>query len=71
MRNLSSFHVPSKKLKIRMCKTVILSYVLCGYETRSLALRKGHRLRMFRITLLGIILGPKRRSERHMERSKE
>jgi hypothetical protein len=34
-------------LKIRIYKTIILPVVLYGYETWSLTLREGYRLRVF------------------------
>jgi hypothetical protein len=37
----------SKNIKIRIYKTIILSVVLYGSETWSLALREEHRLSMF------------------------
>ena len=37
----------SKKLKVKTNKTIMLSVVLCGYETWSLTLREEHRLRVF------------------------
>jgi hypothetical protein len=45
---------------IRICRTVILPVVLYGCETWSLVLRKEHRLRVFKSTVLGKIFGPKR-----------
>jgi hypothetical protein len=49
-----------KNLKIRIYKTIILPVVLYGYETWSLTLREGHRLRMFEKKVLRRISGPKR-----------
>jgi hypothetical protein len=45
VQNLLSFRLLSKKLKIRIYKTIILPEVLYGCETWSLALREEHRLR--------------------------
>jgi hypothetical protein len=49
----------SKKLKIKIYKTVILPVVLYGCETWSPILRKEHRLRVFENSVLRIF-GPKR-----------
>jgi hypothetical protein len=40
-------------LKIRIYKTIILPVVLYGCETWHLALREGHRLRVFENNVLG------------------
>jgi hypothetical protein len=45
-------------------KTVILSVVLCGYETWSLALGEERRLRIFENSVLRKIFGPKREEDR-------
>jgi hypothetical protein len=50
----------SKKLKIRIYKTIILPVVLCGCETWSLTLREEHKLRVFENRMLRRIFGPKR-----------
>jgi hypothetical protein len=50
----------AKKVKITICKTIILPVVLYGCETWSLALREEHRLRVFGNRVLGRIFGPKR-----------
>jgi hypothetical protein len=52
--------LPSKNLKIRICKTIILHVVLYGCETWSLTLREEHRLRVFENRVLRRIFGPKR-----------
>jgi hypothetical protein len=39
--------LPSKYIKIKICRKTILPIVLYGCETWSLTLRKEHRLRMF------------------------
>jgi hypothetical protein len=41
-----------KKIKIRICKTIILPVVLHGCETWSLTLQEEHRLRVFEIRVL-------------------
>jgi hypothetical protein len=40
--------------------TIILPFVLCGFETWSLTLREEHRLRVFENRVLRRIFGPKR-----------
>jgi hypothetical protein len=50
----------SKKLKIRIYKTIILPVVLYGCETWSLTLREEHRLRVFENRVLRRIFGQKR-----------
>jgi hypothetical protein len=60
VKNLLSSHLLSKNVKIRICKTVILSAVLYGCETWSLILREEHKLRMFENRVLRRIFGPKR-----------
>jgi hypothetical protein len=52
-----------KKLKIKICRTVILLVVLYGCETRSLTLREEHRLRVFENSVLRRIFGPKREED--------
>jgi hypothetical protein len=43
-----------------MCKIIILTLVLYGWETRFLALREEHRLRLYENRVLRRIFGPKR-----------
>jgi hypothetical protein len=50
----------SRKLKVKICKTIILPVVLYGCETWSLTLREGHRLRVFENRVLRGIFGLKR-----------
>jgi hypothetical protein len=50
----------SKNVKIKMCKTIILSVVLYGCKIWSLILRKEYRLRVFEDRVLRKIFGPKR-----------
>jgi hypothetical protein len=50
----------SKKIKIKICKTVILPVVLHWGETWSLTLREEHRLRVFENWVLKRILGLER-----------
>jgi hypothetical protein len=51
--------LPSKNLKIRIYKIIILPVVLYGCETWSLILREEHR-QVFEIRVLKRIFGPKR-----------
>jgi hypothetical protein len=50
----------SKNIKIRICKTIVLSVVLYGCETWSLTLREEHRVRVFENRVLRRIFGMKR-----------
>jgi len=50
----------SKKLKIKIGRTIILPIVLYGCETWSLTLREEHRLRVFENRVLRRVFGPKR-----------
>jgi len=50
----------SKNVKIKIYRTIILSVVLCGSETWSLALREERKLRVFENTALKRIFGPSR-----------
>jgi hypothetical protein len=56
VQSLLYSHLLSKKLKIRIYKTIILPVVLYGCETWSLTLRKKHRVNR----VLRRIFGPKR-----------
>jgi len=49
-----------KNLKIKIHRTIKLSFVLCGCETWSLTLREERRLRLFENGVLRRIFGPKR-----------
>jgi hypothetical protein len=50
----------SKNIKIRVCKSIILSIVLHGSETWSLTLREEHRMRVFENEVVRRISGLKR-----------
>ena len=50
----------SKKLKIKIYKTIILPIVLYGCGTWSLTLREERRLRVFENRVLRRVFGPKR-----------
>jgi hypothetical protein len=56
-QNLLTSCLLSKKIKIRIYKTIILPVVLYGSETWSLTLREEHRLRVFENRALKIIFG--------------
>jgi hypothetical protein len=60
VQNLLSSLLPSKSLKIRIYKAIILPVVLYGRETWSLILREEHRVRAFENRVLRRIFGPKR-----------
>jgi hypothetical protein len=49
-----------RNVKVKIYKTIILSVVLYGCETWSLALSEVHRLRVFENRVLRRIFGPKR-----------
>ena len=60
MQNLFSSRLLSKKLKIKIYRTIILPVVFCGCETWSLALREERKLRVFENMVLRRIFGTKR-----------
>jgi hypothetical protein len=60
VQNLLFSRLLSRNVKIKIHKTIILPVVLYGCETLSLALREGHRLRVFENRVLRRIFGPKR-----------
>jgi hypothetical protein len=47
-------------MKTKIYRIIMFPIVLYGYETWSLTLRKGHRLKVFENRVLGRIFGPKR-----------
>jgi hypothetical protein len=59
VQNLLSSHLLSKNVRVRICKTLILSLFLYGSETWSLTVREEHKLRVFENRVLRIF-GPKR-----------
>jgi hypothetical protein len=61
VQNLLSSSLLSKKLNIKIYRTIILPVVLYGCETWSLTLREERRLRAFVNRMLGSIFWPKRR----------
>jgi hypothetical protein len=60
VQNLLSSCLPSKNLKIRIHRTIILPVVLYGSKTWSLTLREEHKLRVFENRVLRRIFGSKR-----------
>ena len=59
-RNLLSSSLLFKKLKLKICRTIILPVVLYGCETWSQTLREERRLRVFENRVLRRVFGPKR-----------
>jgi hypothetical protein len=62
VQNLLSSLLISKRIKVKIYKTVILPVVLYGCETWSLVLREEHRLRVFENRVLRIF-GPERKED--------
>ena len=60
VQNPLSSSLLSKNLKLKVCRTIILSVVLYEYETWSLTLREERRLRVFENRVLRRVYGPKR-----------
>jgi hypothetical protein len=59
-QNLSSSHLLSKNIKVRIYKIIFLPVVLYGCETCSLTVREEHKLRLFENRVLRRIFGPKK-----------
>jgi hypothetical protein len=55
-----SSHLLSRNVKVKIYKTIILTVVLYGCETKSVTLREEHRLRVFENRVPRRIFGPKR-----------
>jgi len=60
MHNLLSYSLLSKNVKVKIYKTIILPFVLYGYETWSPTVSEEHGLRMFGDRVLRKISGPTR-----------
>ena len=60
MQNRLSSRLLSKNLKIKIYRTVILSFVLYGCEIWSLTLREERKLRVFQNMVLRRIFGPRK-----------
>ena len=63
LQGLLSSQLPSKNIKLKIYKTVILSIILYGYETWSLTMREEKSLQVFENKVLRKIFGPKRDDE--------
>ena len=50
----------SKNVNFKICRTIILPFVLYGCETWSPTLRKGSGMRVFEKRVLRMIFGPRR-----------
>jgi hypothetical protein len=59
----SKIFFPSRLIKIKIYKTVILPVVLYGCETWSVTLREEHRLRVLENNVLRRMFGPKREKD--------
>ena len=59
VQNFLSSSLLSKKLKIKIYRTIILPVVLYGCESWPLTLREEHRLRVFENRVLRRVFGPK------------
>ena len=60
VQNLLSSRLLSMKLKMNICRTIILPVVLYGFEDLSPTLREERKLRVFENMLLRRIFGPRR-----------
>jgi len=60
VKNLLTSSMLSKIINIKTLRTVILSFILYGYENWSLTLKEEHLLRVFQSKVLRRIFGPKR-----------
>ena len=69
VQNILSSSLPSKNLKIKIYRTIILPVVLYGCETWSLTLGEERRLRVFENRVLRRVFEPKEgRGNRGMEK---
>ena len=69
VQNILSSSLPSKNLKIKIYRTIILRVVLYGCETWYLILREERRLRVLENRVLRRIFGPKRDEVMGMEKT--
>jgi len=60
VQNRLSSSLLSKNLQIKIYRTIILPFVLYGFETWSLTVREERRLRFFENRVLRKIFGPKK-----------
>jgi hypothetical protein len=63
VQSLLSSCLLSRKVRVKIYKTIFLPFVLCGCENWSLTLREGHRVRVFYNMALSRIFGSKRDEE--------
>ena len=63
VQNLLSSSLLSNNIKIKVHRTIILSFALYGCETWSLTLREEHRVRVFDNRVLKRVVGPWRDEE--------
>ena len=54
------FQFAIQKFKYKICRNIILPFILYGFENRSLTFREERRLRVFENMVLRRIFGPKR-----------
>jgi hypothetical protein len=60
MVKILSSRLPSRKVKLKIYKTIILPFVLYGCKTWPLTFTEEHRLRVIENRVLSRIFGPKR-----------
>jgi hypothetical protein len=60
VQSLLSSRLLSRNVKVKIYKTIILQFVLCGCETWSLTLREEHILRVCENRVMRRMFGPKR-----------
>jgi hypothetical protein len=60
VQNLLFSRMPSKRLKLKLCKIIILPMVLYGWQNFYLILREENRLRVYENTFLRRMFGPRR-----------
>jgi hypothetical protein len=60
VQSLLSSRLLSKNVRVKIYGTITFPVALYGYETWSLTLREGHRLRVFENRVLRKVIGPKR-----------
>jgi hypothetical protein len=68
VQNLLSSHLISKKVKIKIHKTVTLLVVMYGCKTWSLTFSEEHRLRVFEDRVLRRIFGPRKQEDKSLRK---
>ena len=58
--NLLSSSLLSRRVKIKIYRTIVMPFVLYGCETLSLTLKEEYRLRVFENKVLRWVFGPRR-----------